>query len=295
VRSNALRILGVHGVKNYQSGLKPDEAAERIAGWWRAAICMGLGRPKDQVGLISMDVAYYAHQLQRGVAQGDEDPCELDPEVQELIVAWAKICGAPEETAQGWLAAPARVAVEWVADKYGLEHKPARILASVFFREVQTYFTDSERRLAATTDVAEAIRRAAPQVVIAHSLGSAVAYEALWVHPHSPVELLLTVGSPLAMPGIVLDRLRVTKEPRGRPPDVAKWINIADPGDFIAVPRGGISANFQHVAADLTDTIGAFSFHQVTRYLRCGAAAGVLATYLPPLSDYVERRSSDSD
>lgn len=56
---------------------------------------------------------------------------------------------------------------------------------------------------------------------------------------------------------------------------------IADPGDFIAVPIGGITARFQRVAADLTDAIGAFSFHQVSKYLQCGTTAGVLASYLP--------------
>ena len=183
-----------------------------------------------------------------------------------------------------------------MADKYGLEHKPARILASVFFREVQTYFADSDRRTAATADVADAVECLAPQVIIAHSLGSVVAYEALWEHPHPPVQLLLTVGSPLAMPGIVLDRLREHKEPRGRPPGVVKWINIADPGDFIAVPKGGISANFQHVAADLTDAIGAFSFHQVTRYLRCGAVASILRRpiFHRTLTDY-DTHTASSD
>jgi hypothetical protein len=279
-----LRVLGVHGVKNHQPGLEPGAAAARLAGWWRPAIHRGLCLPAEQAGRIDVAVAYYAHRLRREVAQGDEDPGELDPEVQRLIVAWAKICGAPEETPQGRLTAPARAAVEWVADTYGLDHRPARILSAVFFREVQTYFTDAARRAAATADVAEAVGRAAPHVVIAHSLGSAVAYEALWAHPHPPVDLLLTVGSPLAMPDIVVDRLTARDEPRGRPPGVAKWINIADPGDVIAVPRGGISAGFRHVAADLTDAIGAFGFHQVTGYLCCGATAGVLATYLPPLS-----------
>jgi hypothetical protein len=289
----ALRILGVHGVKNYQPGLNPRQAAERLAGWWRSAICMGLALPKECAHVAIIDVAYYAQHLHLSVVQGDEDPGALDPEVQQLIVAWAKVCGAPEEMAQGRLAAPARAAVEWIAQKYGLEHRPTRILTTTFFREVQTYFTDPERREAAVADVAEAIQCTRPDVVIAHSLGSVVAYEALWAYPEQPVDLLLTIGSPLAMPDIVLNRLSVHEGPRRRPPGVAKWINIADPGDFIAVPKGGIGANFRLVAADLTDAIGAFSFHQVTKYLRCGATSGVLASYLPQLDDHIERISLD--
>lgn len=276
-----LKILGVHGVKNYQSGIEPPQAAQRLAEWWRRAVWKGLGLSVDTENPLTVNMAYYAHRLHLGTAQGEDDPGLLDPEVQELIVYWAKLCGAPQETAQGWLSAPARAAVDWVAVKFGLDYKTARILAAAFFREMQTYFTDPDRRAAATNDVATAVDYTAPHVIIAHSLGSAVVYETLWARPHPPVKLLITVGSPLAMPDIVYDRLRPHDGPRGRPPGVARWINIADPGDFIAIPVGGISRNFRNVGADLTDAIGAFSFHQVSKYLRCGAIAGVLASYLP--------------
>ena len=103
-----LRILGVHGVKNYQDGLAPAQAAERLAGWWRAATCKGLGLPEDESCPLSMDLAYYAHRLHLGTAQGSADFGLLEPEVQELIVAWASLCGAPQETAQGRLSAPPR-------------------------------------------------------------------------------------------------------------------------------------------------------------------------------------------
>lgn len=280
-----LRILGVHGVKNHQGGLEPAKAAERLAGWWSSSVRKGLGFSEDGEDPLTVNMAYYAHRLHLGTAQGEDDPDFLDPDVQELIVSWAKLCGAPQETAQGWLSSPARAAVDWVALKWGLDHKVARILAAAFFREVQTYFTDADRRTAATDDVATAVDSTAPQVIIAHSLGSAVIYETLWAHAHPPIDLLITIGSPLAMPDIVYHRLRPHAGSRGRPPGVARWINIADPGDFIAIPIRGISRSFRNVDADLTDAIGAFGFHQVSKYLRCGATAGVLAAYLPSADD----------
>ena len=275
-----LRILGVHGVRNYQEGLAPSKAAERLGRWWHNAVCEGLNISSERSDLLSVKVAYYAHRLHLHTSQGDEDPGLLDPKIQEAIVKWAKLCDAPEEVAQGRVTAPARTAVEWVADRFGLEHRPARILASIFFREVNTYFTVTSRRACATSDVAGAIEDAAPNVIIAHSLGSVLGYEALWSYEHPSIDLLLTLGSPLAMPDIVFNRLNPHEGVRGRPPGVARWINIADPGDFIAVPAGGISASFQNVSADFTDAIGAFSFHQVSKYLRCGATAGVLADRL---------------
>lgn len=80
-----------------------------------------------------------------------------------------------------------------------------------------------------------------PQVVIVHSLGTVVTYEALHAHPELNVELLLTLGAPLAMPRAVFDRLNPhptsSSAPLGaRPASLARWVNIADPGDPVAIP-----------------------------------------------------------
>lgn len=213
-----LRILGVHGVRNYQGGLEPLEAADRLGVWWRNAICDGLSLPKEKLDVISVRVAYYAHRLHLRTAQGDEDPGVLDPEVQELIVEWAQLCGAPEETAQGWIMAPARAAVEWLTDRFGLDHKSASILIAAFFREVHTFLSDAGRKAAALSDVAHAIEQNTPHVIIAHSLGSVLSYEALWAYRHAPVDMLVTLGSPLAMTGIIYDRLTSHSGPRRRLP-----------------------------------------------------------------------------
>jgi hypothetical protein len=59
---------------------------------------------------------------------------------------------------------------------------------------------------------------------------------------------------------------------------VRRWINIADPGDLIAVPRG-LPRFFKGIDADLTTPIGVFDFHKVTGYLSCTTTAA-LATLL---------------
>ncbi|MGH8909608.1 MAG: hypothetical protein ACRD0K_24740 [Egibacteraceae bacterium] len=122
-----------------------------------------------------------------------------------------------------------------------------------------------------------------PRIVIAHSLGSVVAYEALWARPDPHVELLITLGSPLAMPDVVFDRL--DPAPNGgrgaRPPGVARWVNLADPGDLIAIPRP-LTRRFARVDADDERSIHAFAFHRVARYLACPATHAHLAPYLHP-------------
>lgn len=274
-------VLGVHGVRSHQGDRTPAAAAQRMAGWWQNAINDGLRQPAAPgTGSFAVDVAYYAHHLYQGTAQGDEDPGRLEAEAQRDIVAWARLLGAPDATAQGWVTSPAAAAISWVAEHCGLDHALARILATTFFREVHTYFTDTDRRDAARTAVADAIISTRPRIVLAHSLGSVLAYEALWAHEHPPVDLLVTLGSPLAMPDIVYDRLAAHPGERGRPPGVDRWINIADPGDIIAIPASAIPQRFTGLTADLRDAIGAFAYHKATTYLQCGTVSGVLATYL---------------
>jgi hypothetical protein len=278
-----LRIVGVHGVGNYQGDLEPGPAAALISGWWHRAIHKGLGHTGDALtaddgsGPVLVQMAYYAHHLHTATTQGHQDLEDLDEQVQADIVAWARQLGADEPTVQGWLTAPARAAIAWVATKWGLNHAVTRALAARFFPEVATYFTDTDRRNRARNQVTQTITKNQPRVVIAHSLGTAITYEALWADPHPPIDLLITLGSPLAMPDIVYDRLAPHDGPRRRPPGVARWINITDPGDIIAIPPNGIKTRFAGLTCDLTTTIGVFDFHRATRYLTCPVTAAALA------------------
>ncbi|ALG12399.1 hypothetical protein [Kibdelosporangium phytohabitans] len=97
-------------------------------------------------------------------------------------------------------------------------------------RQVTRYLTDEDTR-------AEIQRRVAvlldedTQVVIAHSLGSVVAYEA--AHQLGrPLPLLVTCGSPLGLRSVVYDRLR--PQPPAVPPQVRRWINVVDQDDLVA-------------------------------------------------------------
>ena len=288
-------VLGVHGVHSHQPGLTPEQASARIAGWWKDALLAGLDISADDSSRLLVDVAYYAHRLHTGTAQGDEEPDLLPDDLQQQIIEWARLLGAPDATAQGWLTAPARAAIAWIARHHGLDHRPLSILTNALFREVNRYFTDPEARVAARTEVCEAIERTHPRVLIAHSLGSVLAYEALWTHEHPPIELFLTLGSPLAIPGIVYDRLADHPGPRARPPGVTRWINLADPGDVIAIPRGDIPRRFTGATDHPTKQIGLFSYHQATKYLAGTATAEILAAHLSLTERFRVRRGDPRD
>jgi len=243
------QVVGVHGINNYRSGRTADE----LCAVWREA----LGR--------QVRVAYYSQHLHRGTGQGVDDPMTLEPEEQDLLLAWVDQLQPAGAVAQGPRTARLRQATDWLTRKYG---DTARKLAVLFCREVHTYLAklDSPRRQAVRAAVADTIAEVGPRVVVAHSLGSVVAYETFWHNPDLSVDLLVTVGSPLAMPGVVLNRL--DPDGRARPPGVRRWVNLADVGDIVAVPRGGLGRAFAGVEDSPDLTIGNFTFHSVEAYLR---------------------------
>lgn len=260
------KVLGVHGIGNYsyhRAGGAPALAAE-----WAANLQQGLPEAS-----FDLDVAFYAHHLHRGTPQGPaDDPAALEPEAQEFVVDWVELLRPA--IPQGPRTVRARQAVDWLTRKFG---PTARTFAVAFCREVHTYLArpDSPRRAAARQTVADAIDRHRSDVVVAHSLGSVVTYETLWAHPGPDVELLVTLGSPLAMPGVVLPRLVPGADQGGKPPRVRRWLNLADVGDLVAVPRTGLRQHFTDVT-DVDVVIGTWEFHRVGAYLRTAEVAGTI-------------------
>lgn len=285
--TSPVRVVGVHGVGHYDRRRTPDVVRAAHAEAWASHLASGLAA---DTALFDVDFAYYAPLLHPGpLSQGDGDPEELeDPLARELMAAWLSELDAPRPVSQGALTLPLRHAASWVARRMSLDGRLTALFIRVFFREVAAYVRGDEDpvRLAAREEVARRIALHRPRIVIAHSLGSIVTYEALHAHPELTVELLVTIGSPLALPRAVFDRLlpRPGEGPKGRsgtrPPGVARWVNIADPGDPVAIPPG-LGTSFEGIALDLTDTVHAgFGFHHAKNYLACAAMAAVIGPYL---------------
>ncbi|MFH8560026.1 hypothetical protein [Streptomyces sp. NPDC017988] len=269
-----MRIVGVHGVGNHRPGESPEKAAQNLSGIWAESLAATVAE--------HVAVAYYADRLQVRGGQGPAGGLAgLDAFEQDLVRAWLNELAPPEAVAAGPGTWPLRQAVGWVARTRSLGRPATEWFVATFFREVATYLRDADgaARRAAREHVAGVVAKERPDVVLAHSLGSVVAYEALWTLPEVPVGLFVTLGSPLALPHAVFPRLRPTPlDGRGtRPPGVRRWVNLADPGDLVAVPPGGVARGFAGVDSDLQATIHAFDFHRVRNYLRSPRLAGVLA------------------
>jgi hypothetical protein len=259
------RIVGVHGINNYKRG------REQVTRDWGAALGPALAE--------SFSMAYYAHHLQPEVGQGAADPYAMDTELRDLLGRWALELPLDREAAQGGLTLPVRQAVERLARYSGLQRAVIEPFVAAALPEVRTYFRNRRARLAARDEVADAIDRSGATIVLAHSLGSVVAYETLLAEPDLRLDLLVTMGSPLGLPGVVFERL----EPAGahlKPlPNVARWVNVADQGDIVAVPRN-LSGIFAGIHREETVTIGAMAYHDVARYLRSAVVAAEVAAAL---------------
>jgi pimeloyl-ACP methyl ester carboxylesterase len=277
-----MRIVGVHGAGQYRSGENAEQARLHLADIWRKHLCRGpLGAIAAEIDIVA---AYYADVLQTpGEQGGTENLANLEPEAVQLVRWWLEELDPPAGIAQGIPTAPLRQTLAWVAQTRGLGKVATERFVATFFREVARYLmiSDGSARSAARQAVIDVFTVHEPDIVIAHSLGTVIAYEALWATPRPNIETFVTLGSPLALPHAIFPRLipPPTLGYGAKPPGVRRWINIADPGDIVAIPPGGVSRQFAGVDVDDSTIIHMFDFHRVANYLACHRL-GALLTHM---------------
>jgi hypothetical protein len=275
-------IVAVHGIGNHLSGRSPEQAATELAGQWqlklqRGFTAAGLG---DQP-LPALHVAYYAHHTQAAERQAVVPDLPIDEREQSVVIAWALALGSPTlKERQGLITAPLRQVLSWVSQRCNVPIETVIRLAVQLASEVRRYLHVPQVRAAAQSAVAESIRRVRPQVVLAHSLGSVVAYEALHAHPELTVDCFVTLGSPLGLPGGIFDHLvpAPIADQGTRPAGVRYWVNLADTGDLVAIPRrlGDRFPVDQHA-----DTpIGRIDFHTFGAYLASPLTAAAITPFV---------------
>lgn len=96
--------------------------------------------------------------------------------------------------------------------------------------QVTVYLTDETIRTTARQSVLDLID-GETVVVIGHSLGSVVAYEALHRLTNA-LPLFVTIGSPLGLKTIIYSKL--VPQPPTYPPHLLRWVNVADRDDIVA-------------------------------------------------------------
>ena len=129
--------------------------------------------------------------------------------------------------------------------------------------------------------VLEELDPSRPLVMVSHSLGTVVAYEALHEY-EGPVALWVTLGSPLALGGVVLQRL--VPRPPYCPAGVGAWLNFWDRNDIVVGrPRLAdcIAPSSTGVKAETApvESAGVWT-HTATKYLEHAEVAGPIVKAL---------------
>jgi hypothetical protein len=120
--------------------------------------------------------------------------------------------------------------------------------AAVHLRDLQRYLQDDNGIATHARRMLKMRLRAAdeagqPVLLIAHSMGSVIAYDSLWEMSHSSrdhlrLDMLLTMGSPLGQ-NYMQKRLKGAGQPgyARYPTNVGRWKNLAAIGDLTALDR----------------------------------------------------------
>lgn len=283
------RILSVHGVGQQYKGsnvLKQE---------WLPAMRDGLALagPAD---LTDDDLAcvFYGDIFRppgtKEIQPPPFDARDVKAEEAELLYAWAE----PPEQARATAEPPRPVAgTEAVKARTPLvvQHALTRLLQTPFFggvserfliadlKQVATYLGDATVRRAVLDRVAAAAS-AETRVLVGHSLGAVVAYEALHALRLPQATALITLGSPLGMPRVIFDRL--TPRPvdgAGRwPHRLRTWVNVADMGDVVANPKR-LDPRFEGSVDDRLVHNGARA-HEARPYLTAPATGEAIAAAL---------------
>jgi hypothetical protein len=133
-------------------------------------------------------------------------------------------------------------------------------------KQVRSYLHDLELKHEVLKRVEQKVT-AETQLIVAHSLGTVVAYEALCANLEWRVHSLITLGSPLGIPNLVFEALTPPPvEGRGRWPGVTSWVNIADQGDIVALVKE-LAPLFDGGRIEDQTVNNGWESHNVVRYL----------------------------
>lgn len=275
-------IIGVHGIGHQFSG------EHSLGEQWLPAIKDGLARAgKTLPDEILFKCAFYGD-LFRPEGKGAIPPYsaqDVDAWEAQLLQSWWEEAvrtdpgvRAPHELTK----TGAMSVVQKALDALTRSKFFAGVLEKVMIsnlKQVHQYFHDRAIRIAAQARIEELVTDDT-RVIIAHSLGSVVAYEALCANPQWPVQHLITLGSPLGIRNLIFDALEPApqRELGSWPGSVEHWTNISDGSDVVALTKC-LEPLFMPRIVDVSVGNGR-KVHDVSRYLTTREVGDAIAAAL---------------
>ncbi|WP_433041863.1 hypothetical protein [Dactylosporangium sp. CS-033363] len=272
-------LLGVHGIGQHHLG------RHQLLATWRPALSDGLERAAQRrLSISQFDMAFYGDvylTAEPGTAEKSaDDEAVLDgadeAELAELrdamadVVSDEDVAAAENEVSKAYtrVPRPLQVLLRAIDRRFGAA---AGVLYLGVLRQVRRYLVKADVKERIDARVRESVSDEC-QMLVAHSLGSVVAYEYLRQNTEHRVKTLLTVGSPL---GLRMVRSRLSVAPLAVP----VWSNIRDRRDPVAC-AGDLRSWWPQIKEDLPVDNGGNS-HSVERYLSRKATGEVVLRALP--------------
>jgi hypothetical protein len=251
-------VVLVHGIAQQTGG--PDT----LLNTWRPALRDGVTLAGGDHPLDDVAMAFYGDVFRPAGGRAVGAPLltagdVADPIDRELLLTWWAEAARTDPAVPGPNTAT-RVRTPHLVQRalHALSHSPffaglAEHLLIGALAQVRRYLTEDDLRERIQdrllTHVSDHTR-----VVVAHSLGTVIAYEALHRIAGPRNLTLVTLGSPLGTPNLIFDRLRpAPRAGRGAwPSRVGAWTNIADRADIVALVKT-LANRFPGDLADLAD------------------------------------------
>ncbi|GBD89081.1 PGAP1-like protein [bacterium BMS3Abin03] len=297
-------IIGVHGLGNKPPKLLLEE-------WWRLSIAEGLRKIELPYTKFDFELAYWADSLHPKPLDPDETDKNSELFLNERYIPAFK--NKKEDTKS--LKEKAINYLKKQRDKIlfsEIMHTNfpsfTDLIIKYFFHDLNIYLTrkcieENKVDCLAKDVIREKLynvlkkHRNKEILLIAHSMGSIVAYDVLIQHEKEiKIDSLLTIGSPLGVP-FIFDKLRNNfsadpeDEKKLRTPDniLYEWINFADPEDKVAqhltldnlfkINSNNVSPSCDSIYNDY-ESEGLKNPHKSFGYLRACEVAEVIDKFL---------------
>ena len=277
-----MRMILIHGIN--QQGKSAQQIHDNWLGALRAAYPVHGPDPLD--GLSRVEAAFYGDTLDhlssakltsQAIALGSEEtPDDFDEFAADALKEMALRMGASEAQIKD------EVGTTVVAQGAGIHKKWVKAIARIIERispfrgtlalrvlgQAHAYIRNQHVHDEVNKLVRPLFEDDEPAIVVSHSLGTIVAYSMLreFARNGRPRQspLLITLGSPLGIDSV----RKGFSKPRIRPDNVKRWINYADPEDFVALRAELTNNNFGPGIENYSDVENGYDDpHSIIGYL----------------------------
>lgn len=298
-------IIGIHGLGN-----KPPQKILRA--WWKASMHEGFKKIRRPKPFFNFELVYWAHYLhpvplKRGI-KDKKDPLYLeDPYFPAPPNAEEKKPGELRQKILDYVSE--QLQNIFLNEDFSINYESiADFIIHNFFRELDIYYQDycleqaqkdCRAKEVICADLANILKlhRGEKIMLIAHSMGSIIAYDVLTQYvPDVSIDTFVTIGSPLGMP-ITKSKIAADHKndpSRGKdlrtPENVfSYWYNLSDLRDKIAVNyklEDDFKENARHVRPEDMIVVNNYEYggeknpHKSFGYLRTPEVTGIIEAFL---------------